>query len=248
MKLLSSFKNFLKDLLFPPFCIGCHREGTYLCEDCFSLIEIIENQYCPFCYPPKIVPDGKTCSTCRKSKYLTGLYFSTSYQNPLVKKMIWLYKYHFIKELSQPLTSLIITHFQILSKKPEFYDEKKKREFILIPIPLSKKQLKARGFNQTEEIARRISQLLKISLLTNVFVKVKETQPQTKLKGKERKNNIKGAFFVKNSNLIKERKVLLVDDVFTTGATMEEAAKILKKAGAKEVWGITIAREEIQKP
>ncbi|MCD6528401.1 ComF family protein [bacterium] len=243
---LMNFKEFLKDLFFPRFCIGCGQEGTHLCQDCQSLIEILDRQYCPFCSQAKVVFDGKTCPLCRKSKHLSGLFFATSYQNPLVKKMISLFKYHFIKELSQPLASLIITHFQILSKAPNFLDKEKKKEFILIPIPLHKKQLKTRGFNQAEELAKEISSFLEIPLINNTLLKIKETLPQVKLGREKRKENIKGAFFLKNPHLIKGKRILLIDDVFTTGSTIEEAACLLKKAGAKEVWGVTVAREEIK--
>lgn len=242
-ELLFAFKEFLLNLFFPRFCLGCGREGNYLCQDCQSLIDISEHQYCPFCHPPKIVFDGKTCSSCRRSKHLSGLYFAAPYRNPLVKKMISLFKYQpFIKELAHPLACLIITHFQMLSKTPTFFDKRKKDEFILIPVPLYKKQLKARGFNQAGELAKELSLLLRISSMNNVLLKMKETLPQVELSGKRRKENIKGVFLVQNPKLIKGKRILLVDDVFTTGATMEEAAWILKKAGAKEVWGVTVAR------
>ena len=241
IKVFKYAKNFILDLLFPPFCIGCGREETYLCQDCASRIEILEYQYCPFCNTPKITPDGKTCPSCRKSKNLSGLYSATSYQDPLVKKMISLFKYKpFIKELSKPLTSLIIAHFQILGKMPEDFNQ-----FTLIPVPLHKKQLKKRGYNQSAELAKEISLRFKIPILNNALVKIKQTISQTKLNRTERLKNVRGVFEINPSfsASIKNKKILLVDDVFTTGSTMEECAKTLKKAGAKEVWGVTIARE-----
>jgi len=116
-KYLSSAKEFLVDLLFPKFCINCGREGSYLCQDCLSLIDILEIQYCPFCALPKIVIDGKTCNSCKNSKRLTGLYCATSYDNFIVKKTINQLKYEpYIKELSKSLASLIIAHLISLNK------------------------------------------------------------------------------------------------------------------------------------
>lgn len=234
---LKPIKNFLLNLLFPPFCLNCQREGNYLCQDCLSLIDISNYQYCPFCHPPKIVLDGKTCKFCKRNKKLNGLFSATSYQDFIIKKVIGQFKYQpYIKELSKILASLIITHFQLLAKSPNF------SQAILIPIPLEKKKLKERGFNQAEEIAKELSIFLKISLVNNILLKIKETLPQIELSGKEREENIKGAFACQKSDILKGKKILLVDDIFTTGSTMEECARVLKKAGAKEVWGIVVAR------
>ena len=102
--------------------------------------------------------------------------------------------------------------------------------------------LKERGFNQSEEIAKELSKILEIPALNDVLIKTKQTFNQVDLKKEERERNIKGAFFCQKRELIANRKILLVDDVFTTGSTMEESARILKEAGAAQVWGITVAR------
>lgn len=230
-------REFILDLLFPKFCLNCNKEGSYLCQDCFSLIDILEKQYCPFCAQPRIVIDGETCNHCRRSKHLSGLYCAASYNNFIVKKLINQFKYEpYIKELAKPLTSLIIAHLIYLNKLSNFGD------FLLIPVPLYKKKLKQRGFNQTEEIAKELSKNLKIPFFNNALIKTKQTPAQVKLKKEEREENIKGTFLCQKPEMIKNKKILLVDDVFTTGATMEEAALILKRAGAKEVWGIVVAR------
>ena len=221
------------DILFPKCCFGCQKHGTYLCDDCKACLEISEYQYC-LCPKPKPFP-GK-CPQC-KAKKLDALYFALPYQKPFVKKLIQSFKYSpFIKDLSQPLTSLIIEHFYLLEKQSSF------SSFILIPIPLDIKKLKWRGFNQAEEIAKELAGFLNIPLLSDCLIKIKETLPQIELNNEERKENIKNAFSVKSSKIIKNKKILLVDDVYTTGSTMEEAAKVLKRAGAKEVIGIVVAR------
>lgn len=230
-------KEFILDLFFPKFCLNCSKEGSYLCQDCFSLIDILEKQYCPFCVQPRIVIDGETCNHCRRSKHLSGLYCAASYNNFIIKKLINQFKYEpYIKELAKPLTSLIIAHLIYLNKLSNFND------FLLIPVPLYKKKLKQRGFNQTEEIAKELLKNLKIPFFNNALIKTKQTPAQVELKKEEREENIKGVFICQKPEIVQGRKILLVDDIFTTGSTMEECNRVLKDAGAKEIWGIVVAR------
>lgn len=234
---LSSIKEFILDLLFPKFCISCGKEGSYLCQDCFSLIDILERQYCPFCPQPKVVLDGKTCNFCKRSKSLNGLYCAASYNNFIVKKLINQFKYEpYIKELSKPLSSLIVVHLINLDKVENFQD------YILVPIPLHKKKLKKRGFNQAGEIAKELSENLKIPVFNDALIKIKQTPAQVELKKEEREENIKGVFLCQKPELVVGKKIFLIDDIFTTGSTMEQGARLLKEAGAKEVWGIVVAR------
>jgi len=235
-------KEFLFNLLFPIQCLNCQKEGDWLCPDCFSLIDIAVHQFCPFCRPQKIVLDGQTCTFCKRSQKLKGLFSASSYKDFIVKRLILQFKYEpFVKELSQPLSSLILQHFRMLDHPPVFFRDK--TGFVLIPVPLHRRKLKWRGFNQAEEIAKRLSLVLKIPLIPDVLFKIKETQPQVELTAEMRKENVKGVFVCRNENSIKNKKILLVDDVFTTGATMEECARVLKDGGAKEVWGVAVARE-----
>jgi len=217
--MLNKVKNFLLNLFYPKYCFLCQREGTYLCQDCLSTLEISG-------FHQKFSTEN-----------LSDLYFATSYQKPLIKNLIQSFKYKpFVKELADNLSSLIIEHFQLLEKPPDFAD------FILIPVPMEKKKLKWRGFNQAEEIGKELSKFFRISLLNNVLAKIKETPAQVDLSEEERKENIRNAFSIKNGGQILGRKILLVDDIYTTGSTLTECAKVLKEAGAKEIIGIVIAR------
>ena len=114
-------------------------------------------------------------------------------------------------------------------------------------MPTDKKKLKNRGYNQSKELAEELSKILKIPVVTDTLIKIKPTKPQMELNKIEREKNLLDAFCINTnlakSDLTKFSKIFLVDDVYTTGSTMEECAKILKRAGAKEIWGIVIARE-----
>ncbi|MFA5080359.1 MAG: ComF family protein [Candidatus Paceibacterota bacterium] len=229
------FKNIL-DIILPKTCVGCGRIKTFLCEDCFSLIEINPYRYC-FCRLPKrLIGKIETCSSC-PSGHLNRIYSASYYNGEIIKKVINELKYHFqIKEICLPLVALILTHLKII-------DFKFTEEMIVIPVPIHKSREKWRGFNQSKEIAKIIAEKTDLPYYPDNLIKIKKTKAQVGLKRKERLNNLKNCFSIVDSSKIKNKTVLLIDDVYTTGATMEECAKILKEAGAKNVYGITATRE-----
>lgn len=222
-------KNIL-DLFFPKQCIVCKKEGSYLCDDCLSMININPFRYC-LC--EKMEKKDK-CENC-KNRNLDKIYSACSFNDRIVQLAIHKFKYSYIKELAVPFSFLILRHLQMVDCQL--------CNFILIPIPLSDKKKKKRGFNQSEEIAKIISEVTKIETDFNCIIKVKDNKSQTELTKKERIENVKNTFkVIKN---IEDKDILLLDDVYTTGSTMEECAKTLKSAGADKVWGITIAREMV---
>lgn len=246
-KSLNKVKKFALDLFFPKFCLGCKKEGTFLCEDCKSILEISEHNYClcnknPFRLP--IDQKGGKCNKC-SDKRLSGLYFALPYkEKSLTRKLIHQFKYEpYTKSLAKTLAGLLIEHLVITKKNTdEIWDNS-----ILVPVPLDKNKLKIRGYNQSEELAKELSGVLEIPMTSEILIKTKSTKPQMELKKEEREKNLVGAFITKNSarsDLALFKKVFLVDDVYTTGSTMEECARVLRGAGVKQVWGIVIAREE----
>jgi ComF family protein len=243
---LKKLKKFFLDLFFPSFCLGCQKEGNYLCDDCKETLEISDFQYCLCNKNPIIIPlqqkIGK-CSKCQDKK-LSGLYFPLSYkENILTKKLIHQFKYQpYIKDMAKTLANLIIEYLIKINKNTDDVWQNS----ILIPVPLDKKKLKNRGYNQSEELARELSKILQISVISDNLSKIKRTKSQMELSKEEREKNLEGAFIIKNPAEIRGKKIFLVDDVYTTGSTMEECAKILKNAGAKQVWGITVAREGLK--
>lgn len=239
-------KKILLETFLPQFCLICKKQGTLICLDCLHTIEITERNFCPFCsFPHRVFEQGK-CNKHRTKK-LNGLFFAGQYTQPIIKKLIARFKYEpYLKNLSQPCAYLIIAHF-VLTKNNIISTNTEKA--ILVPIPSRGKRQRERGYNQSALIAKDLSYFLDIPLVVNNLVKIKRTKPQVGLSREKREQNLKNSFSVKYPQLIKAKKVFVVDDVFTTGSTMEEAAKTLKKAGAREVWGIAVAREpSISKP
>jgi ComF family protein len=162
----------------------------------------------------------------------------------LTKKLIRQFKYQpYLKDLAKTLASIVAEHLLISGKNTEVIWQNS----VLVPIPLDNKKLRNRGYNQSEELAKEMAKILKVPVISDVLIKIKPTKAQAESTKQAREKNLEGAFTVKNPSAIRPEghpgKIFLVDDVYTTGSTMEECSKILKQAGAKEVWGITIARE-----
>jgi len=234
---LKKITSFILDLIFPVYCSGCGKEGSYLCQNCAEEIIQTTKFFCPVCQ--KLSFCGQVCPSCQKKSYLDGLIWIAPYQNQVLRKMIYSFKYEFARKMAKPLASLMAKTI-LNSELINLFSPKE--AWLIVPIPLQNKKLKERGFNQSELLAEEVSNQIKIPLVIGVLIKIKNTPSQTKLKERERKENVKGAFSTKNINLVKDKKIILIDDVTTTGATLEEAAKVLKRAGAKLVWGLVLAK------
>ncbi len=242
-KPVTNFKTFLLELLFPSFCLGCKKEGVLLCQDCKSTLEISEYNYCLCSKNPLRLPAGSRrgkCGSCQDKK-LSGLYSALPYKEKLLtKKLIYQFKYEpHIKSLATPLAEVLLEHLLLVGANAEIIWQNS----VLIPVPLDQKKIKNRGYNQSEELAKGLSKTLKIPLISNNLIKIKTTLPQVELSKDERERNLQGAFAVKTPAEFADKKVFLVDDVYTTGSTMEECATVLRTGGAKQVWGIAVARE-----
>lgn len=215
----SKLKRFFLDLLFPKTCFGCQKSETYLCCDCEAILEVSD------------------IHKSIRTKHLSDLYFALEHKKPLIKTLISQFKYQsFIKELSYPLSSLIINHFQLIEKNKNDF-----KDFIIIPVPLHIKRLKWRGFNQAEEIGKYLSEFFKIPLINNVLIKKHKTLAQTELTGTKRERNVLNVFRCENTKIIKNKNILLIDDIYITGSTINECARVLKNSGAKKITGIVVA-------
>lgn len=174
------------------------------------------------------------CGGCRRSLFLFDFARAYSpFEDPL-KEIIHQFKYRSHASLAKPLAGLLLSVYQANLKELS--------ADLIIPVPLHKSRERERGFNQAFELARQFSRVARIPLPTELLVRTRPTKVQAGLSRRERRINLKGAFEVSRSGMIKDKTLLLIDDVFTTGATLNECAKILKEHGARRINVLTLAR------
>ena len=222
----------IKELTFPKYCVGCRGTGALLCQECWPRISFLYEQICPVCRKPSIA--GRTHSGCSTSWGIDGLISLTYYSGP-IRGLIRQLKYRGATITKELVSDLLIAYadHESLYLPPA----------IVTPIPLHKKSLAKRGFNQAEIIASSVANHMQYPLVADILERGKLTASQTTLSKEQRHTNIRGAFSIFKNHQAKGADFILVDDVFTTGATMREAAKVLKRAGANQVTGFTLARD-----
>lgn len=228
------FLQNIYNIFFPIKCGYCDEiteSGSYVCNRCNKKIndEVLKNR-CKFC-GTKIFNANRICRECfNEKKYYDEFIFFSEYEDVLKDRML-AYKFNdkkylkdfFAQELARCLYSVQVD--------------------LVIGVPIAKERLKERGYNQTNLIAREISKKLNIEYIPDLLVKIKNTEHQSKLSKSERQFNIKNCFKVADIYNVTDKKILLIDDIFTTGATVNECSKMLKKAGAKNVIVATILRK-----
>ncbi|MEA3485117.1 MAG: ComF family protein [Candidatus Aerophobetes bacterium] len=243
------FKDLLKGLIslvFPADCKICGApleplNGSLICESCWSKVKWINPPYCPSCskpFPPSEVFQSfpfSLCLECQKEHpYFKRVFVPTLYKG-VMKKAIHLFKYERKMNLIQGMKKIVKIYLDNNRGIFPYLD-------LVVSVPLHRKKLKERGFNQAELLAKVIAKHFNLKLVKNNLKRVKSTQSQAKLSKRERIENIKKAFLIKNTERFRGKSVLLVDDVYTTGTTVNEIAKILKRAKAKNIYVFTLAR------
>lgn len=226
------------DFLFPKGCIGCGRGGTYFCQKCSGESVLAFPQVCPVCERPS--PDGLRHRYCHESFSPNGLLSVWAYQGT-PRKLIIKLKYRFVSDIATNLANKVafyLKNYQPLSQKSLWTTQK----FTLVSIPLHWKRKNWRGFNHTDEVGRLVAKQMGWGF-ADILVRTKNTKHQVGLKEKDRRENVEGVFSVK-PNILKSQysNILLFDDVWTTGSTLKEATKTLKRAGVRKVWCLTLAR------
>ena len=239
MSLLSN----LLDIIYPPRCRICsdflddHPAGRGdICDECFSGFKKLTHPYCSICSEPfkSKVQEDHLCERClRKRPFYDELKAPYLYEQTLMDA-IHLIKYSGKSYIIKSLGPLL----------GEFAGDRisDSNGMIIIPVPLHRKKLRQRGFNQSALLAKTIGPILDIEPDFFTLIRTRYTASQAGLSLEERRKNVKGAFEVRGERDIKGRSVLLIDDVATTGNTINECARILKKAGCERVVGLTLAR------
>lgn len=223
--------------------MGCQKEllvkqASLICGVCFGKICLNSGLQCHIC---GLRNDKGTCKNCRRKTPLKALFAAGRYEDPILKEMIHYFKYQSIESLKKPLAQIVFNYLE----KENLTD--KLKNSVLIPIPLTLRRKVSRGFNQSELLAKELSPVLNCPV-ANLLKRKKFTAPQAEISDwQKRKENVSGIFEVRlrgnfEVGLLKTRRIILVDDVSTSGATLEEAARVLKEAGIEEIYGLVVAK------
>lgn len=228
----------LLDYVFPKRCVVCKKAGSYLCENCFINLSFDVSNLCLVCNKPSY--NSFTHPKC-KSKYSIDGCFASLVFNKTAQKLIYNFKYKpFLTDVKESLGNLF---YESIIQNENFNKLMADGEWLMVPIPLSNAKLKKRGYNQSEILAKELSNKFGFPV-KNLLKKVKDTNTQVGKSNTERKLNIKNAFELLNlKSSILGQNIFLVDDVVTTGSTLKEAANILKRNGVKRVIGLALARD-----
>ena len=237
----SAFKNIL-DLAFPPKCELCGQidpESTYpfLCKLCHNDFKSIDEAICSICGTPFLTSfaSSNACETCFEDKPFFDESRSAGIYETKLKDAIKLYKYQKKRHFYKPLSKFVLKNLALYLENLNFDS--------IISVPMSSKRLRTRGFDHAYLLAREIGEYTNTNVDFQNLYKNRETEAQVELAYKDRKPNIKDSFSMKYPSKLVGKNVLLVDDVQTSGATLNECAKVLKKEGkAKQVYCVTVAR------
>lgn len=228
---LSQFGEIILDLFFPRHCLGCGQTGSFICSDCWHKLPKLAPPVCPKCGKPQ--PSGLQCATCwRKPGKIDGIRSVSPFEG-IVRQAILELKYHNLKAISATLAQLLADYLKINPLPAE----------VLVPVPLHPKRLRERGYNQSGLLTYELGRLNGLPVVDNCLYRHKNSPPQARtITAEERWRNVAGAFGCSDDRL-KGRGVIVIDDVCTSGATLEACAVALKDSGVATVWGLTLARE-----
>ena len=226
----------IKDVLFPKFCVRCNSEGEFLCKQCLHKLQVNLICLCPICH--KLSWQGQPCIKCRVNSHLDGVSAFFSYdEKSIVAKLLKKYKYDFAYDMENTWQGIFCKAIKMNEHKMYSYSSSGCK---IIPVPLFARRKRMRGFNQSELFASIIQQILGIPI-EDCLQRIKNTKQQARLTSRERRQNLAGAFCIDKTKKAPKR-ALLIDDVFTTGSTMQECAKLLKQNGTEQVFSLVLAR------
>ncbi len=217
------------DLLFPPRCVSCSRVGAWLCERCLEQIPRVEPPFCPRC-GDRVTVAG-LCARCRTAPLRIDRIRSAVYFEGALRSAMHQFKYNGLTALADPLGGLMVAYWQ---EHPMAID-------LVVPVPLHPGRRSERGFNQAALLAQAFARRVGLPVVKGALIRQRETAPQVELDAEERRENVRDAFHCPGDD-VRGKHILLVDDVCTTGATLEACSVALERGGAHRVQALTLAR------
>lgn len=237
---LQSIYRKMIELIYPPQprCVFCGDNfqpyyGLAFCQRCLARIPLLTKPVCCSCNRPLRGKETDPCSQCRTEKRYYEQGMAVAVYDGFMRELLHVAKYNFRPDLARGIGTLLAAWAEHERRLDDIQ--------VIVPVPLHPQKILARGYNQSELMAESLAAVLRRPLLSEVLSWVKPVRSQSKLRRKERKENVKGAFGVIDCLAVAGKKVLLVDDICTTGYTLSEAARVLLLAGATGVKAITAA-------
>lgn len=226
------------EMIYPSRCPLCGQladakdPDAQVCDICRSELTYVGSDYCMKCGKPLQKSEDEYCFDCMKRKHVFEQARSVFSYRGSVRKSLYRFKYANCRTYASFYSTEIMNVLGrwIREKKPD----------LIVPVPVHKKKLRRRGYNQASLIASGISECLGIEMNSRCLVRVKNTLPQRQLSASDRNKNLANAFEVRGE-AVQGKRILLVDDIYTTGATADATASVLKKAGALEIWVVCVA-------
>ena len=228
--LVQKSSQFLLDLMFPPRCVNCQTAGSWLCENCWHGHSWLNGAVCERCGTPVFADQ---CGQCQSNplQFIDGIRSASYFEDNPIRSAIHFLKYRNHKAVAATLGQILV----------DTYQRHDLRADVIVPVPLHASRQRERGYNQCELLAHQVGILLNLPVDTNTLQRVRQTKSQMQLSAAERHQNVVNAFSCRNKPLAGQT-VLLIDDVCTTGSTLDACAGALKQSGVASVWGATLAK------
>jgi len=206
----------------------------YLCPDCLNKIAFNHPVFCAKCSRPLSNPAKRLCRHCRHRELHFDRIWAAAIYDPTMRYLLHLFKYG-------QNTGLRLTFAEFLKQFVQRYHVPVQDCDLILPVPLHHTRFRERGFNQSELIARPLAAAWKIPFHPGILERYRFSIYQARVNSKQRWTNISGTFKIKHPDIIKDKNILIIDDLMTTGATLSEISRELKRAGAQKVYGLTVA-------
>lgn len=228
---LTKLKGIALDLLFPRWCVGCGREGDFICSTCSRSLARINPPLCPRCGRPQL--NNVICPVCVGwQASIDGIRAPFRFDGA-IRRAIHELKYRNLRAIA-PLLGQWLNDYRAANQLPGE---------VLVPVPLHRKRLRERGYNQSRLLALEMGKLSGLPVIDGCLVRERNTAPQARTANvNQRRENVADAFICRDRRL-EDKAVLLIDDVATSGATLDACARALKTSGAGPVWGLALAKE-----
>jgi len=216
------------DFILPIGCLGCGKEGGYICQACVAVLPSLHEPYCAICFQPN---SATPCNWCKTAPLALDGIRAPFLMDGAVREAVHQLKYRGLRGLASTMGVLMASYLRSRPLQAE----------LLVPVPLHRRRLRQRGYNQSALLARAVGKAVGLPCDESVLTRTLDSGPQVGLSRTQRALNVQDSF--RCSGNIADKAIILVDDVATTGSTLSACAEALREAGARSVWGLVLARE-----